>query len=136
MLARPALPRPPHPAPTFVTMANAPLRDGMAGFVEVIWGGSEAEYFCERDWTGQISLKLWQKIARPRTRLPPFEQVGYIRLAMDAGCLRPLADAPTRIHYQGQLKNGRPKTPVTGPPGKIPVTYPRAIIVIISGGVD
>jgi hypothetical protein len=24
------LPRPPHPAPTFVTMANAPHRDGMA----------------------------------------------------------------------------------------------------------
>jgi hypothetical protein len=25
MLARPTLPRPPHPVPTFVTMANAPL---------------------------------------------------------------------------------------------------------------
>jgi hypothetical protein len=29
--SRPTLPRPPHPAPTFVTMANAPVRDGMAG---------------------------------------------------------------------------------------------------------
>jgi hypothetical protein len=27
--SRPTLPRPPHPAPTFVTMANAPLRDRM-----------------------------------------------------------------------------------------------------------
>jgi hypothetical protein len=43
----------------------------MAGFVEVIWGGCEAEYFCERDWTGQISLKSLQKIARPRTRHQP-----------------------------------------------------------------
>jgi hypothetical protein len=29
-IARPTLPRPPHPIPTFVTMANAPLRDGTA----------------------------------------------------------------------------------------------------------
>jgi hypothetical protein len=33
----------------------------MAGFVRVIWGGGEAEYFCERDWTGQITLKLLRK---------------------------------------------------------------------------
>jgi hypothetical protein len=33
-------------------------RDGMAGVLEVIWGRDEAEYFCERDWTGQIALKL------------------------------------------------------------------------------
>jgi hypothetical protein len=30
----------------------------MAGFVRVIWGRDEAEYFCERDWTGQITL-IW-----------------------------------------------------------------------------
>jgi hypothetical protein len=24
--------------------------------IEVIWGKREAEYFCEWDWTGQISL--------------------------------------------------------------------------------
>jgi hypothetical protein len=36
----------------------------MAGFLEVIWGSGEAEYFFERDWTGQISLKLLRKIAR------------------------------------------------------------------------
>jgi len=28
--SRPTLPRPPHPVPTFVTMANAPLRDRIA----------------------------------------------------------------------------------------------------------
>jgi hypothetical protein len=39
-------------------------RNGMAGFLEVIWGSDEAEYFCERDWIGQISLKLLRKIAQ------------------------------------------------------------------------
>jgi len=43
-------------------------RDGMAGVVGVIWGRGEAEYFCGRDWTGQISLKLLQKIAQSRNR--------------------------------------------------------------------
>jgi hypothetical protein len=56
--ARPTLPRPPHPAPTFVTMANAP-REGRDGEdMEMIWGGSEAEYFSEGVWTGGIRL-IW-----------------------------------------------------------------------------
>ena len=37
-------------------------RDGMAGFVAVIWGRGEEVYFCERDWTGKITLKLLWKI--------------------------------------------------------------------------
>ena len=44
-------------------------RDGMAGFVRVIWGRREADYFCNRDWTGQISLKLLEKIAPARTSI-------------------------------------------------------------------
>jgi hypothetical protein len=34
----------------------------MAEGVSVIWVGGEAEYFCERDWTGQITLKSLRKI--------------------------------------------------------------------------
>ena len=45
-------------------------RDGMAGVVRVIWGSGEADYFCVRDWTAQITLKLLRKIARPRTPPP------------------------------------------------------------------
>ena len=46
---------------------DTPLfRDGMAGVLKVIWGGAEVEYFFERDWTGQITLKSLQKIARAR----------------------------------------------------------------------
>jgi hypothetical protein len=48
-----ALPRPSHPAPTFVTMANAPLRDGMGIDIDLIWGGGEGKYFCKRGWTGE-----------------------------------------------------------------------------------
>src|SRR6202166_1254854 len=39
-------PRPPHPAPRFVTLRNAPLWDGTAGNREVIWVFGKAEYFC------------------------------------------------------------------------------------------
>ena len=42
-------------------------RDGMAGVVGVIWVRDEAEYFCGRGWTGQISLKLLEKIAHWRS---------------------------------------------------------------------
>jgi hypothetical protein len=28
----------------------------MTGVVVLIWGGGKTDYFCEQDWTGQISL--------------------------------------------------------------------------------
>jgi hypothetical protein len=34
----------------------------MAGFVRVIWVCREAVYFLNREWTGQITLKLLEKI--------------------------------------------------------------------------
>jgi hypothetical protein len=40
----------------------------MARVVRVIWGGGEAEYFWCDDWTGQITLKQFQKIDFPRSR--------------------------------------------------------------------
>jgi hypothetical protein len=40
-----------------VTIAKRPfVWVGMAADIEVIWVKSEPEYFCEEDWTGQISL--------------------------------------------------------------------------------
>jgi hypothetical protein len=44
-----------------MTMANAPLWDGTAGDIEVIWVGGEAENFCNEDWTGQIRLNCFDK---------------------------------------------------------------------------
>jgi hypothetical protein len=29
--------------------------------IDVIWGKREAEYFCKRDWTGQITLIRFNK---------------------------------------------------------------------------
>jgi hypothetical protein len=43
--------RPPHPAPTFVTMANAPHGGGTGRMMAVIWVNREAKYFLRRDWT-------------------------------------------------------------------------------------
>ena len=65
-----ALPRPPLPAPTFVTMANAPLsgRDGKSH--RLICTSEKPKYFCQRDWTGQITLirldklDFWRNAAR------------------------------------------------------------------------
>src|SRR5260370_2004588 len=45
------LTRPPHPVPTFVTMANAPLRDRTAASIVLICPTSEAESFCKVGWT-------------------------------------------------------------------------------------
>jgi hypothetical protein len=75
-LARPTLPRPPHPVPTFVTMANAPLLGQDGRDKEVIWVRWKQEYFCKGDWTGQISLKPLQKIAQMRRAIsPPFRRI-------------------------------------------------------------
>jgi hypothetical protein len=43
--------RPPHPDPRFVTLRNAPLWDGTAGNIEVIWVFGKAEYFFRRGLT-------------------------------------------------------------------------------------
>jgi hypothetical protein len=38
--------------------------------VEVIWGKSEREYFCEGDWTTQITLESLGKSSSKRIRIP------------------------------------------------------------------
>jgi hypothetical protein len=43
---------------------DTPLKwDGMALICEVIWVGGKWNYFCQEDWTGQISLKRLRKLA-------------------------------------------------------------------------
>ena len=45
-IARPTLPRPPHPVPNVRDDRDTPLsRDGMAAAIELIWVRREAEYF-------------------------------------------------------------------------------------------
>ena len=63
--------RPPHPRPTFVTIAKRPLwRSGMATVVNMICAKNEVEYFCKRDWTGQISLIRHEKLDFRRSDSP------------------------------------------------------------------
>ena len=52
------------PRPTSVTIAKRPSRGGgTAADVKVIWVSREAEYFCNRDWTTQITLIRFNKLA-------------------------------------------------------------------------
>jgi hypothetical protein len=81
-IARPTLPRPPHPVPTFVTMANAPRERRDGGNKPVICLRSEAEYFCDEDWTGGIRLIRFRKSMF--RRIAPWEATeayfqGYVR---------------------------------------------------------
>src|SRR5260370_37710631 len=63
-----APPRPPHPAPHVRDDRETPLvRNGMAGVLKVIWGKREANYFCKRGWTTQITLIRLNKLAFSRT---------------------------------------------------------------------
>ncbi len=51
-IARKTLPRPPHPAPTSVTIAKRPsVWDGMARLIEMFLPTTEAKYFCKEGWT-------------------------------------------------------------------------------------
>src|ERR1700761_5576029 len=63
-----APPRPPHPVPTFVTMANAPPpgQDGLNK--QMICAGWKAECFSAPGWTEQITLKFLRKIGSARHR--------------------------------------------------------------------
>jgi hypothetical protein len=63
-VTRPTLPRPPHPAPTFVTMANAPPRDRTARVIVLIWVKREQGNFYKQDWTRQIRLIRFNKSLR------------------------------------------------------------------------
>ena len=51
-VARLTLPRPPHPAPTSVTIAKRPsVWDGMRKVLDVIWGVRKQKYFCKGNST-------------------------------------------------------------------------------------
>jgi hypothetical protein len=60
--------------PASVTIASAPLGDGMARDIEVIWAKGEGEYFWRRDWTAGIKLNRFNKFRRARR--PGWGQTG------------------------------------------------------------
>ena len=69
--------RPPHPVPTFVTMANAPLRDGTAPSRPVIAPKRKAENFSREGWTPRIRCNVWAFLpisARPEGPKPRARQ--------------------------------------------------------------
>jgi len=56
----------------------------MTDVVGVIWGRGEADYFCNRDWTGQIALKRLKKIAVTRIDYRKLVPVIWANAAMAA----------------------------------------------------
>jgi hypothetical protein len=70
--ARSTLPRPSHPAPNVRDDHDTPLLwDGMGNVLEMIWRERKGKYFCEEDWTGGISLILFNKFGCARKRRSP-----------------------------------------------------------------
>jgi hypothetical protein len=64
--------RPPHPVPTFVTMANAPLSGQDSDGYKVIWVFGKPEYFYKRGWT-EVVEKL--EVICPSGRFYPLADV-------------------------------------------------------------
>jgi hypothetical protein len=65
-------PRPPHPCPTFVTIAKRPfVWAGMARDIEVIWVKRESKCFFRQGWTGEIRLIAQQNFISARIRMIP-----------------------------------------------------------------
>jgi hypothetical protein len=69
-------PRPPHPAPRFVTLRNAPLWDGTARVIKLIWVFGKPEYFCKEGWTegsancpGDLPVGWSHRKNEPRARV-------------------------------------------------------------------
>jgi hypothetical protein len=58
------------PFPTSVTIAKRPSVGQDGGDVELIWVSREREYFCEQDWTAQITLIRFNKSHRSRKAYP------------------------------------------------------------------
>jgi DNA-binding transcriptional ArsR family regulator len=75
-----------------MTMANAPLGDGTAGDVVLIWVKREAEYFEEGDWTGQI-------------RLICFNKSPFCRSARTSQNWGGLLDTSPHIHNSGYMES-------------------------------
>src|SRR6202048_4637940 len=60
----PMLPRPPHPVPYVRDDRETPLcGNRTARLLNLIWVRRKRKYFCKWDWTGQIRLIRFNKIA-------------------------------------------------------------------------
>jgi len=60
--------------PASMTMANAPLRDGTARDIEVIWVRREGKCFCKEDWTGQITTDGLHSRRKRHSSARPFDR--------------------------------------------------------------
>jgi hypothetical protein len=94
-------PRPPHPAPTFVTMANAPQRDGTAANMKVVWLKREQEYFSKRGWTRPLKNTLL---------ICPSGQTTVTSRTITFGATRTSFEISAVAHSEAPWKTLRPRT--------------------------
>jgi hypothetical protein len=92
-IARPTLPRPPHPIPTFVTMANAPREERDGGISSPDLGPAKTGIFSRRGWTGQITLNRLNKFARPDSQILPISARNRRRMGA-RGCRQERLSGP------------------------------------------
>jgi hypothetical protein len=93
-LARPTPSRPPRPAPTFVTMANAPLagRDGQS--YKVICISEKQKYFLQRGWTGHANQRFDRRFCLVGRRKQHGEHDGTLFTAAEVGVRPDIAMLP------------------------------------------
>ena len=100
-----AHPRPPHPAPTFVTMANAPLSEQDGDAYSLICDFGKSEYFCKRGWTGGLeNRQLICPLGKMQSACPPHRSRRPIRQPRHVRRLNP------RPRYRRCLRRPRSAT--------------------------
>ena len=69
------------PLPTSVTIAIRPSSGGGTGASSMISDFRKSEYFCRRDWTGQIALIARENFSSMRKSVVPRQQSARLRLS-------------------------------------------------------
>jgi hypothetical protein len=89
--------RPPHPAPTSVTIAIRPSCGcGMARYTPVIWVRRKPKYFCDGGWTGIGRFARQADFSRPARALRP--RLFAIRNRFSFSCIQ-IATTPAGLFW-------------------------------------
>ncbi len=111
-LARQTLPRPPHPIPTFVTMANAPLARRDAGSCSCDLGWMKTGIFLQRGMDTRINKQ------------PDGQITGSSPMPHMLGRTRSEGSAPSRAQWKEQVQGSIGHQTRTTPPWAYPLARP------------
>jgi hypothetical protein len=95
--------RPSHPASYVRDDRETPLRgNGTASDIDLIWGKREEESFCNRDWTGQITLIRLNK--SPASRMELLRRGACHRAATAKSKRSGVASGRYAVRYTGAIR--------------------------------